>query len=236
MNLRRCGRVLAAALVAFALLGLARPVAAGESTRAPKAGNFVAEATGGSVSVYAKRGDPTATHTFANPTATDGRLVFLVERLRTDGWMKVLLPIRPNGSRGWISDTEVQLKYNPYRLEVDLTAHELTLYKQKDVVRREPVGIGKSTTPTPGGRYYITQLFEPPDPNGPYGPFAYALSGYSEVLTSFRGGEAIVGIHGTNRPDLIGQDLSSGCIRMHNDAIRELRALLPLGTPVTIVE
>jgi lipoprotein-anchoring transpeptidase ErfK/SrfK len=54
------------------------------------------------------------------------------------------------------------------------------------------------------------------------------------VLTSFNGGEAIVGIHGTNKPELIGEDVSSGCIRVRNDAIREMRELLPLGTPVSI--
>jgi lipoprotein-anchoring transpeptidase ErfK/SrfK len=229
--------VFAAAFVAFVLGGLVAPIAsADESPHAPKAGNFVAVAAGTSVSAFAKPAETTPMNVFSNPTATNGKLVFLVDRVRTDGWLKVLLPVRPNGSTGWISSTEVAIEYNPYRIEVSLDGHELKLYKGKKVKAREPVGIGKDTTPTPGGRYYITQLFEPPDPEGPYGPFAYALSGFSEVLTTFKGGEAIVGIHGTNRPDLIGEDVSSGCIRMRNDAIRRLRALLPLGTPVSIVD
>jgi lipoprotein-anchoring transpeptidase ErfK/SrfK len=188
------------------------------------------------VSAFAKPTDTTPTNVFSNPTATNGKLVFLVDRVRTDGWLKVLLPVRPNGSTGWISSDEVAIEYNPYRIVVSLGDHELKLYKGKKVKTRESVGIGKDTTPTPGGRYYITQLFEPPDPEGAYGPFAYSLSGFSEVLTTFKGGEAIVGIHGTNRPDLIGEDVSSGCIRMRNDAIRRLRALVPLGTPVSITK
>jgi len=238
MRSRRCGRVgrvLAAASVAIALVGFPAPARAGGDTPGPKVGNFVAEATGASVSAYEKpKGGAPIISTFTNPTSTAGKLVFLVEKVRSDGWYKVLLPIRPNGSTGWIEEEEIQIRYNPYRIVVKLADHELILYKGKGDVLREPVGIGTETTPTPGGRYYITQLFEPPNPNGPYGPFAYSLSGFSEVLTSFNGGEAIVGLHGTNKPDLIGQDVSSGCIRMHNDAIRELRRRLPLGTPVSI--
>jgi lipoprotein-anchoring transpeptidase ErfK/SrfK len=157
-----------------------------------------------------------------------------VQRVRTDGWVKVLLPIRPNGSTGWVSLDQVSIRFNPYRIEVSLSAHELTLHKGKKIVLQEPVGVGKATTPTPGGRYYITQLYEPENPDGPYGPFAYSLSGFSEALDSFNGGEAVVGIHGTNHPELVGHDVSSGCIRMRNADIRRLRELLPLGTPVSI--
>lgn len=41
-------------------------------------------------------------------------------------------------------------------------------------------------------------------------------------------------IHGTNQPETIGRDVSHGCIRVHNDVIRGLARLLPLGTPVEI--
>jgi lipoprotein-anchoring transpeptidase ErfK/SrfK len=56
----------------------------------------------------------------------------------------------------------------------------------------------------------------------------------SDVLTTFNGGEPVIGIHGTNRPDLVGTDVSSGCIRVTNDVIRKMVKILPLGTPVTI--
>jgi lipoprotein-anchoring transpeptidase ErfK/SrfK len=241
----RRGRASATA-PAIALLGLALFALTGPSAlardaatppkRSPHAvGKLVAQALGAQVAVYKAPGDASPASMLANPTATDGQLLFLVDKVRTDGWLKVLLPLRPNGSTGWILTSSVGLGWNPYRIEVQLGAHELTLLKgAKKVVLREPVGIGKGTTPTPGGRYYVTQLFQPPDPTGPYGPFAFALSGFSEVLTTFKGGDAIVGIHGTNHPELVGQDVSSGCIRMTNDAIKRLAKLLPLGTPVTI--
>ena len=233
-----CGRVLAAALVALALLIVVTPSASAEGAKPkkpkPLIGVYVAEALDAHVDVFANVGDTTPTQSFANPTKTDGKLVFLVDQVRTDGWMKVLLPIRPNGSTGWIQSSAVAISYDPYKIVVDLGAHELTVIKRRKVVERDPVGIGKANTPTPGGRYYITQLFAPPNPKGAYGPYAYSLSGFSEVLTTFQGGDAIVGIHGTNHPELIGQDVSSGCIRMRNDAITRLSKILPLGTPVEI--
>jgi lipoprotein-anchoring transpeptidase ErfK/SrfK len=146
----------------------------------------------------------------------------------------VLLPVRPNGTTGWIHSGDVVLSNDPYRITVELGRHRVTVTNKGRLILRTPVGIGKASTPTPGGGYYLTQLFAPADPSGPYGPFAYSLSGYSNVLTTFQGGDAIIGLHGTNRPDLLGHDVSSGCIRMSNDAITKLAHLLPLGTPVVI--
>jgi lipoprotein-anchoring transpeptidase ErfK/SrfK len=119
---------------------------------------------------------------------------------------------------------------------VRLSRHQVTVTKKSKTILRVPVGVGKKNTPTPGGGYYLTQLFAPADPNGPYGPYAYSLSGYSDVLTTFQGGDAIIGLHGTNCPDLLGHDVSLGCIRMSNPAITALAHVLPLGTPVTITK
>jgi lipoprotein-anchoring transpeptidase ErfK/SrfK len=54
------------------------------------------------------------------------------------------------------------------------------------------------------------------------------------VLDEFKGGDGVIGIHGTNEPDAIGTDVSHGCIRIRNEAILELVPVLPLGTPVHI--
>jgi lipoprotein-anchoring transpeptidase ErfK/SrfK len=194
----------------------------------------VATAVGAAVDVYDAPGAAKPRRTLANPTRTDGTLVFLVDKAVEGGWLQVLLPVRPNGSTGWIRTDAVSLATNPYRVVVRLRSHRLTVFHGDDVVLKAPVGVGTSSTPTPGGRYYVAQLFAPPDPNGPYGPYAYALSGFSEVLQTFQGGDAIIGIHGTDRPDLVGQDVSHGCIRVRNEIIEQLAPLLPLGTPVKI--
>jgi lipoprotein-anchoring transpeptidase ErfK/SrfK len=232
---------LTAALVAAVLVGtlLVPATASGAPTAVSRAApmpanSAVARAVVPSVAVYDAPEAAGPRLALANPTITDGELVFLVESVRTDGWVNVLLPVKPNGSTGWVRAGDVEITENPYRLVVHVRRHRLDVFDAGQRTARYPIGVGKESTPTPGGRYYITQLFAPPNPDGPYGPYAYALSGFSEVLTSFRGGDAIIGIHGTNRPDLIGQDVSAGCIRMSNDDVTRLTRVLPLGTPVEI--
>jgi lipoprotein-anchoring transpeptidase ErfK/SrfK len=78
-------------------------------------------------------------------------------------------------------------------------------------------------------------LLRPPDPRGFYGPYAFGLSAYSPVYTSFAGGDGQVGIHGTDNPGAIGRDVSHRCIRVANAVVARLARRLPLGTPVAIV-
>ena len=195
----------------------------------------VAQATGSEVVVH-NRPDATANvvHRLMSPTATGALLVFVVVHAEAD-WLKVLLPVRPNGSQGWISARDVALSHHRFRIVVALQAFRISVYSGDEVVLDEPVGIGTVDAPTPGGRYYIKELLQPPDPTGPYGPFAYGLSGFSNELTSFAGGEGVIGIHGTNDPSSIGRQSSHGCIRMSNDGITYLSRILPLGVPVEIV-
>jgi lipoprotein-anchoring transpeptidase ErfK/SrfK len=172
--------------------------------------------------------------TLKDPNEDGAPLVFLVDQ-RQPGWLLVDLPVRPNGSKGWIEASLVRVTVDPYRVVVERKAHQLTLYQNNQPAFRAPVGIGTSETPTPGGVFYIKELLQPPSPNGPYGPFAFGLSGYSDVLKSFAGGNGVIGLHGTNEPQYVGKDVSHGCIRLYNSDILRLVQLLPLGTPVEVV-
>lgn len=174
------------------------------------------------------------TSTLPNPIESGAPLTFLV-RDRHGDWLRVLLPLRPNGSEGWIKASEVTLASHHYKITVELAAHRLTVTNGKDTILDTAVGVGTVDTPTPGGLYYTKELFQPPDPNGPYGHFAYGLSGFSNVLTSFRGGDGVIGIHGTNNPSTVGKDISHGCLRITNEAIEMLARRLPLGVPVEIL-
>ncbi len=194
----------------------------------------VAQVAGASLAIYASQGSTTVWRTMKNPTASGAPLVLLVLE-RHPGWARVLLPVRPNGSQGWVRTTDVRLGQHPYRIVVSRGKHTLTLYRGTSVVFTEKVGVGTSGTPTPGGVYYTKELLQPPKPNGPYGPYAIGLSGFSPVLNEFLGGDGTIGIHGTNDPSSIGKDVSHGCIRMTNAAITKLAKLLPLGVPVQIV-
>jgi len=150
------------------------------------------------------------------------------------GWVEVMLPSRPNGSTGWVRAADVALQTVAFGVVVDLSDHQLTVYQDGEVLFRDTVAIGKPTTPTPLGRSYIRVLLRPPGSGSPYGPYAYGLSGHSEVLNRFMGGDAEIGIHGNNDASVLGQDVSSGCIRMSNAKVTELAGKLPLGTPVLI--
>jgi lipoprotein-anchoring transpeptidase ErfK/SrfK len=96
------------------------------------------------------------------------------------------------------------------------------------------VSVGSPATPTAVGRFYTTGLFETGRTQPVYGPYAYPLSGWSEVLFAFDGGEGQMGIHGTDDPSSLGRSVSNGCIRMSNEAITRLAGVLPVGVPVEI--
>ncbi len=170
---------------------------------------------------------------FANPIPSGAPLVFEV-RSQQGGWVEVSLPVRPNGTTGWIAAGTVALSRNRFRIEVDVSDHHLLVHDADQVVVDTPVGIGTGATPTPIGSFYLIELLAPADPSGLYGPYAFGLSGYSETLASFNGGEGVIGIHGTNDPTSIGRDSSHGCIRVPNDTITYMASILPLGTPVVI--
>jgi lipoprotein-anchoring transpeptidase ErfK/SrfK len=135
---------------------------------------------------------------------------------------------------GWVHARDVAIEQSPYRISVELGAHRLTVFNGDAVLLQDTIADGQAATPTPTGLYYIRVLLKAPDPNTVYGPYAYGLSGHSEVLDTFNGGDAELGIHGNNDASVLGKDVSHGCIRMSNDKITRLAGLLPLGTPVQI--
>jgi len=149
-------------------------------------------------------------------------------------WYRALLPMRPNDTLGYIPADKVTVSWTDYWILVERGAFRLTLYRACHPIGRFPVGIGEGSTPTPVGVYFLQSLLQPPDPNGPYGVYAYGLSGYSDVIRTWRWG-GIVGLHGTDDPSGIGHVVSHGCIRMFNQDISKLARLLPVGTPIAII-
>lgn len=202
-------------------------------TKAPAFPYYAATARVPKVAVYDAK-DGTVTRTLANPQPSGAPLTFLVKARSGFGWAEVYLPVRPNGSTGWVRTSDVTLTGVPYRVDVLRAEHRLRLYDRDRLVKEFPVAIGTRQTPTPGGTFYLKELLVPT--NGSfYGPYAYGLSGFSNVLTSFGGGEGVIGIHGTNDESVIGTDVSHGCIRLRNADITYLAKRLPLGTPVRIL-
>lgn len=169
----------------------------------------------------------TATTEFGSPRA----LLVVAE----DGdWLQVALPVRPNGSTGWIGRADVDVRAIDESIVIDLAARTLTLLDGGTAVLTTPVAIGASDNPTPTGDFYVVDKVDTGDPTGPYGQFAFGLSAHSDVVTEFAGGDGQVGIHGTNDPSSIGQAVSHGCIRVPADVARQLSDTINLGTPVAI--
>jgi lipoprotein-anchoring transpeptidase ErfK/SrfK len=195
----------------------------------------VAEAQYSKAVIYDSPDASAPHHDLDNPSAPyfKTKLVFLVDS-QAGEWLHVYLPARPNGSTGWIPTNQVKLTQHNYRIVIELGAHRITVYKGWQIIDQEPVGVGKQETPTPGGHYFVKELLQPTNPSGAYGPYAYGLSGFSNELTDYAGGDGVIGIHGTNDPSALGKDVSHGCIRMSNDGITRLVRVLPLGVPVDI--
>jgi hypothetical protein len=148
-------------------------------------------------------------------------------------WLHVALPIRPNGSTGWVRASDVQRRLVRTRVMVDLSEKRVRLYRRGRLVLSSRAAIGSSATPTPVGRYYVNQRLIPGDPSGPFGPGAVGISVFSPVLTGWAQGGPIA-IHGTNEPWSIGHAVSNGCIRIPNPVLRRLFAQALAGTPVVI--
>ena len=172
---------------------------------------------------------------FTNPGPyTDDQPFTMAVTERRGDWVKVQVPVRPNGVEGWVPLSEVDISTTTHRIEIHLGEHMLRAYDDTTLIAETPVVVGAAATPTPTGRFYVTDLVPQSNPAGAYGPIALATDGYSEAMDEFSTGVPVVALHGTNRPELVGQSVSNGCVRIPNDVVTLLAETVPLGTPVLI--
>jgi hypothetical protein len=148
-------------------------------------------------------------------------------------WLRVQLPILPNGSSGWIPrDAVGSFSSVDTHLVIDRSRFRATLYRSGRPIFRSIVGVGEPRWPTPPGRFYIRErLTGFTDPI--YGVIAFGTNGRSSILTDWPGG-GFIGIHGTNQPGILPGRVSHGCVRLPNPSISRLDSLMRVGTPVTI--
>jgi hypothetical protein len=158
--------------------------------------------------------------------------LLLRERPASSGWwVELRIPGRPNGRVGWVPRGALDsFNHTNMQIVVNRAARSLTLYRARRVIYQAPVGVGKPSTPTPPGHFWITEAFASTDPF--YGPWAFATSDYS-TLSEWPGG-GIVGLHGTNEPSLVPGAPSHGCIRLHNSDILRLESMVQVGTPLLV--
>ncbi len=191
--------------------------------------------------LYAKPGAVKATGTASSSAWFSGsRAVLLVLGSKRDQrgrlWLKVRLPSRPNSSFGWILASHAKLGLTKIRVEVSLNARALRLRSAGKVIFRTRVVVGKRSTPTPRGDFAVSERADSPR-GATIGPFALALTAFSEVLFNYDGGRGQVAIHGRSGAllnDPLGSAASHGCIRLSNNALRLVARFAKAGTPVSI--
>lgn len=148
-------------------------------------------------------------------------------------WLRIRAPALPDNVEGWVPRSTLGgYTLVRTRLVVDLERLEATLYDDGKRVFQASVGVGKPGSPTPRGEFYVRNVLTAYQ-SAFYGPIAFGTSARSPALTDWPAG-GFIGIHGTDRPDLLPGRVSHGCIRMRNPDIVRLARLMPVGTPLTI--
>lgn len=198
-------------------------------------GGTVAWAKPGSISIYdSPSGGVKATFSNPNKARYNAPLTFMVLE-QSGSWVRVQLPARPNESSGWVKSSDVTIKSTSQRIVVDVSARSVCLFDGADVKVATTAAVGKGATPTPYGTYFIQVVLDTQNPGGAYGPWALGLSAFSNVLYQFGSGDGQIAIHGTNQPNLLGQAVSNGCIRVRNSVITDLARTVDEGVPVELV-
>ncbi|HET9255508.1 MAG TPA: L,D-transpeptidase [Pseudonocardiaceae bacterium] len=149
------------------------------------------------------------------------------------GWVRVLLPSKPNGSTGWVTDSALDRAYTPYLIRVHLRSLTMELLKGGQHLGDWTVGTGKQSAPTPSGRTFLLGSIS--DAAQRYSPVILPLGAHSPTLDSFGGGPGTVAIHTWPTANVFGTRSSDGCIRVPQDALHQLTQV-PLGTLVLIDE
>jgi lipoprotein-anchoring transpeptidase ErfK/SrfK len=153
---------------------------------------------------------------------------------KSGSWLRVRLPGRPNGHTGWISANRTRQASTPWQLRIQLSTRRLTVYRGGGVRRQFRVVIGKPSTPTPRGAFFIEEALALASYEAG-GPFALATSARSNVFQEFEGGPGQIGIHGTNNlSGAPGSAASHGCIRLRPRAITWLARRIGAGVPLTV--
>lgn len=149
------------------------------------------------------------------------------------GWAQVLLPVRPNGSTGWIADDDAIVEaHTAYRLILDRAGFTLRLLKDGTETGRWTVGVGKPDAVTPAGRTFLLASIQDTKPT--FSPIVLPLGSHSDTHQTYGGGPGTVGIHGWPSANVFGKASSDGCVRVPADALRLISSEVPLGTPVLV--
>jgi hypothetical protein len=169
-------------------------------------------------------------------TAFGNRLALLVEEFDSSGnWAKVLMPVRPNGTTGWVQTAFFTQESHNYHITIDVSENTVNVY-EGDVLLVEQIAVsGRESRPTPVVRAYIDEKIPGASLSPAYGDWVLSIAAFSEALGTFGGGMPKLALHGTNQPELMGQYVSSGCVRIPNEIVSFIADTVPVGTIVEII-
>lgn len=176
--------------------------------------------------VVARLGQRTA---FGSPTT------LAVSRTR-GRWLGVVTTHLPNGRIGWVDPEESAVVRSRTRVSVtiDLSQRRLVVRRGDEALRGITVAVGRPGSPTPRGRFAVTDKLPGSRYSASYGCCILALSAHQPSLPpGWQGGDRIA-VHGTNDPGSIGAAVSAGCPRASDRDMRYLMRRVPLGAPVFV--
>ena len=189
---------------------------------------------GRSLALHSKPGGPVLASV---PAKTEfGSSTTVAVAKRHGRWLGVTSTDLPNGKLGWVrsGDPAVKAHATHISLRIDLSRRKLELRDGRKLLRSATVGIGRAGSPTPTGRFSITDKLQGTAYGPYYGCCILALSGHqTNTPAGWQGGDRLA-IHGTNNPGSIGVPSSAGCLHADAEDLKVLMRKVPLGTPVFI--
>lgn len=193
-----------------------------------------------SLTIYVEPDTGAATlKNLSNPGPFDGPRTLETTGQTIEEFLEVIVPALPNKTTGWVFAKDVAISSSGQRIVVDLSDREASLYVDDVLVTKADVAIGAYETPTPVLGAIIDVVWDRTTSQTSfgtaYGDILFGLNQHSEVLESFGGKRPAIAIHGTPEPELIGLQVSNGCIRMRNDDIEKFAEYVRLGARVQIV-
>lgn len=170
-------------------------------------------------------------------TVFGNRLALRVEQYdETGNWAEVSVPVRPNGTTAWVQTAFFDEQRHDYHIVIDVGQNLVNVYKGEELLVEQLAVSGRESRPTPVVRSYIDEKIPGADLGPAYGSWVLSIAAFSESLGTFGGGGMPkLALHGTNQPDLMGQYVSSGCVRVPNEIIEFIAETVPVGATVDII-
>ncbi|MEM7094188.1 MAG: L,D-transpeptidase [Actinomycetota bacterium] len=164
------------------------------------------------------------------------RLALRVEEYDQSGnWALVQVPVRPNGTTVWVQTAFFTEQRHDYHITIDVSSSLVNVYKGEELLVEQLAVIGRESRPTPVLRSFIDEKIDGTSLGPAYGSWVVSIAAFSEALGTFGGGMPKLALHGTNQPDLMGEAVSSGCVRVPNDVIDFIARNVPVGATVDII-